>query len=127
MQKRWVGELARDLIAFGSVPFLVITIARVSTGKAYYPMQFIIGAIVFFILRAVFKADLRAGVGIILVIFTSIFYGELLFVIFALIIYAGLVISLLYLKREIKEIAKGVLLGGISSAISYYLVKSIFF
>lgn len=128
MQKRWVDELARDLIAFGGIPFLIITIARVTTtGKEYYLMQFIIGAILFFILRAAFKADSRAGVGIILVIFTSIYYGQLLFVFFALIIYAGLVFSLFYLKRGIKEIAKGVFFGGISSAVSYYLVKAIFF
>jgi len=127
MQKKWVDELARDLIAFGGMPFLIITIARVTTtGKEYYLMQFILGAVIFFILRAVFKADSRAGVGVILVIFTSIFYKQLIFVFFAAIIYVGLVVSLFYLKRKIKDIAKGVLLGGISSVVSYYLVKAIF-
>ena len=127
MKKRWINELARDLIAFGSLPFFIITIARVSVSQAYYPMQFIIGGSLFFILRAIFKGDLRAGLGVILVLFTSLYYNHTLYTIFALIIYIALVVSLFYLERERKEILKGIFLGGISAAISYFIVKLIFF
>lgn len=127
MQKKWTEELARDLIAFGGMPFLVITIARVSVGRAYYPMQFIIGSAVFFILRVFFKGDFRSGVAFILCVFTSLFYQHTLFTIFATIIYFGLIASLLYLKRKKAEIIKGAVLGAISTTVSYFIVKLIFF
>lgn len=125
VKKRWLNDLARDLIALGGIPFLILTIVRVSVIKPYYPMQFIISSVVFFILKAVFGGDLRAGIGLILLVFTSLFYSSLLFATFASLIYIGLVISLFYLKRDKKEILKGILLGGISTGIGYLIVRLI--
>ena len=48
MKKEWVKELARDFIALGSIPFLILTIVRVSVIQIYYPMEFIISSILFF-------------------------------------------------------------------------------
>lgn len=127
VKKRWLNELARDLIALGGIPFLILTIVRVSVIKPYYPMQFIISSVIFFILKAVSGGTLRAGIGLILVIFTSLFYSSLLFATFALLIYIGLIISLFYLKRDKKEILKGMLFGGISTGIGYLIVRLIFF
>ena len=127
MKKEWLKEAARDLIAFGSLPFLIITIIRVSVEQRYYLAQFLIGSALFFILRQIFKGDLRAGVGAILIIFTSLFYHHILFTLFALLIYLGLVVSLFYLKKERAQILKGILLGAISTAASYLIVKLIFF
>jgi hypothetical protein len=125
MQKEWRKELARDLIAFGSIPFLVITIARVSVIQIYYPMQFITSSVLFFILRAALKANLHAGIGVILVVFTSIFYKSWLFGAFAVLIYIGIIISLFYLKKDKREIFKGILFGALSAAIGYFIVKLI--
>jgi len=63
---------------------------------------------------------------VILLGFTSLYYRSWLFAVFALIIYIGLIISLLYLKRGIKEILKGFLLGGVSAGLGYLLVQLIF-
>ncbi len=126
MQKKWIEEVARDLIAFGGLPFLIITIIRVSTGQAYYPMQFIIASVVFFILRFLLKADLRAGLAFVLCVFTSLYYNHVLFTIFATIIYIGIIASLFYLKHRKKEILTGIILGVISTAISYFIVKMLF-
>jgi len=126
MQKKWIEEVARDLIAFGGLPFLIITIIRVSTGKAYYPMQFIIGSVVFFILRFFIKADLRSGLAFVLCVFTSVFYNHRLFTIFAILIYIGLIAALFYLKHKKNEILTGIILGLISTAISYFIVKIVF-
>ena len=126
MQKKWRDELARDLIAFGGIPFLVLTIARVSVMTIYYPMQFIISSIWFFLLNVFLRGDMRAGIGVILLGFTSLYYKSWLFAVFALIVYIGLIISLLYLKRGGKEILKGSLLGGISAGLGYLLVRLIF-
>lgn len=127
VKKRWLNGLARDLIALGGIPFLILTIVRVSVINPYYPMQFIISSVIFFILKAVFGGTLRAGIGLILVIFTSFFYSSLLFAAFALLIYIGLIISLFYLKRDKKEILKGILFGGLSTGIGYLIVRLIFF
>jgi membrane-associated HD superfamily phosphohydrolase len=127
MKKEWLKEQARDLIAFGSIPFLVLTIARVSEVATYYVMQFIISSILFFILKMIFKAELRAGIGLILLTFTSIFYNNALFTAFALIIYVGIIVSLFYLKRDKAQILKGILLGLISTGIGYFIVRLIFF
>lgn len=125
--KKWPKELARDFIAFGSIPFLVITIARVSVITVYYPMQFIIGSILFFILRAIFGGSLHAGLGLLLIVFISLFYKSWLFAIFAIFIYTGMIISLFYLKWGRAQILKGILLGAVSTAVTYFIVRIIFF
>lgn len=127
MQNNWRKELARDLIAFGGIPFLVITIVRVSVTQAYYPMQFIISSALFFILRAVFKADLRAGLALIVVTFTSFYYNHPAYTVFASLIYVGIVKSLFYLNKGKKEILKGVFLGAISATAGFFIVRAIFF
>ncbi len=126
MQKKWIEEVARDLIAFGGFPFLIITIVRVSTGKAYYPLQFVIGSGVFFILRFFLKADFRSGLAFVLCVFTSLFYNHILFTIFAILIYIGIIASLFYLKHKKNEIINGIILGLISTAVSYFIVKTVF-
>ena len=127
LKKRWLNEIARDLIALGGIPFLILTIVRVSVPFTYYPLQFIISAILFFILKAIFRGTLHAGIGLILLVFTSLFYGNILFTFFALLVYVGLIISLFYLKNDTKEIIKGILLGTISAGIGYLIVRLIFF
>lgn len=127
MEKRWLKEVARDLIALGGIPFLVLTIARVSVPFSYYPMQFIVSSTLFFILKIIFKADLRAGLGLMLFLFISFYYRNALFTVFASLVYAGIVISLFYLKKEPRQILKGILLGGISTGIGYTIVRLIYF
>ena len=127
MKNEWLKELARDLIAVGSIPFLVLTIARVWVITAYYPAQFIISSILFFILKMIFKADLHAGIGLILLTFISLFYRNALFTIFGLVVYAGAIVSLFYLKRGAALILKGILLGMISAGMGYIIVRLIFF
>lgn len=127
MKNEWLKELARDLIALGSIPFLVLTLARVSVITAYYPMQFIVSSTLFFILKMIFKAELHAGIGLILLTFISLFYHNALFNVFGVIVYAGVIISLFYLKRDRKLIVKGIILGIVSAAAGYIIVRRIFF
>jgi hypothetical protein len=127
MNKDWIKESARDTIALGSIPFLLLTIARVSVVANYYVMQFIISSALFLILRKIFKAELHAGIGLILLAFTSIFYHHVLFTVFALVVYAGMVVSLFILDKNKIEILKGVLFGTVSVAATYLVVRLIFF
>jgi hypothetical protein len=51
MKKTWLKKLARDLIALGGIPFLVLTIVRVSVPFTYYPAEFIISSALFLFLK----------------------------------------------------------------------------
>lgn len=123
---RLLKELARDLIAMGSIPFLALTVVRVSAMSPYYPSQFLISSGLFFVFKLIFKAEMRAGIGFILLVFTSLFYQNWLFAVFALIVYAGIIISLFYLGKDKKDVVKGVIFGFLSSGIGYVLVRAIF-
>src|SRR3989338_9127335 len=93
MKDKWLKEVARDLIALGGIPFLILTIVRVFMLSVYYPMQFIISSAIFFVLRLIFKGDLHAGIGLILLLFVSLYYRNLLFTIFAVLVYIGIIVS----------------------------------
>jgi len=127
MKKEWLKEVARDFIALGGIPFLVLTIVRVSVIRIYYPMQFIISSILFLVLNALFKGEMRLGIGLILLTFTSVFYHHMLFTIFALLAYIGMVLSSVYLERGRRQILTGILLGAISAGAGYAIVGLIFF
>lgn len=124
MRKELLKEFARDFIALGSIPFLVLVIVRVSIRSPfYYIMQFIIGAAIFFVLMSVFKANMHAGLGLMIAFFVSCYYNNKTFTFFAILVYIGMILSLFYLKKGRKEIFKGILFGAISTLLSYYIVK----
>ncbi len=116
-------ETARDFIALGGVPFFIITVVRVLPISLYYPLEFIVAFLVFFCIKRFYSAEIHAGLGVILLCFTSLFYRHILFTIFALLLYVGIIFSLFYLGKDRKEIIKGVLLGSISTIISYLTIK----
>lgn len=122
-----IKETARDLIALGGLPFFILIVARVwLLSKPYYSFQFIIGGFVFLILMLIFKSNLHSGLGLIALVFTTLYYNDFKFGIFAILIYCLLLFSLIYLKKDKKEIFKGILFGGISILISYYSVGILF-
>ena len=119
-----INELYRDIISFGSPIFFILVLVRVSMTKNYvYLSQFFVAGILFLILMFIFKSNIHSGLGIILLFFTSIFYNYLPFTIFATLIYASLIFSLINLKKDKKEINKGIVFGVMSTIISYYLVS----
>jgi len=120
-------ETARDILALGSIPFFLLVIVRVMMlEKPYFPGQFIIAGVIFFILFAIFKSDIYSGLGLIMLTFTILFYRDLQFSILAVIIYVLLITSLFYLGKERNMILKGVFFGAISTAISWWLTGIIF-
>jgi len=125
--KNWFKKFARDFVALGSPVFFVLVLARVSMlSKPYYLSQFIIAGVIFFLLMILFKSDLYSGLGFVVLVFTSLYYNDLKFSIVAILIYFGLIASLIYLKTEKNKVIKGILFGAIGTAISYYLVGRIF-
>ena len=126
MNKNWLKEGARDIIALGSIPFFLLVLMRVSLlNKPDYFSQFIIAGILLIISYYIFKPNLYAGLGLIVLTFTVLYYDQLRFTIFAIIAYLLLIFSLVYLKENKIKIFKGILLGAISVGLSYYLVHFI--
>ena len=126
MKKNWLKEGARDIIALGSIPFFIIVLIRVSMlDKPFYFFQFLIGSMLFLILFAIFKQNVYAGLGLIVVSFTSLYYDQMRFMVFAIILYGLAIASLFYLKYDKKNIIKGIVFGFLSMVISYLIVKNI--
>ena len=127
MKTEYLKETARDLIALGSLVFFIIVIARIYLLSNYsYLGQFVLSALIFFPLMFLLKANMYAGLGLIVLIFTTLFYNNLNFTIFGIAIYLLLLASLIYLKYDKKKVIIGVILGAISTGISYYSIQYLF-
>lgn len=123
-----IKNTARDFLAIGSWIFYILVIARVLI-KPYRPFadQLIIAAIILLLLSLFIKdSDGYIARGLILAVFTSLFYQDNLFTLFAIIAFIGLIISSYFIGSSKIKIIKGLILGIISSAIGYYLANFIF-
>ena len=116
-------EIARDLIALGSIPFYILVLARSLIGDYYlFFYQLIIALVFLFLVNILFKNfNQHLSRAFVLVVFTIIFYKQLIYTVFAVIVFLLILASLVYLKIDKKEINFGLILGIISSLIGYYL------
>jgi len=124
MNKNLKKEIARDIIALGSIPFYLIVIIRALI-KPYIPFAYylIIGFVILFILSKVIKnSNWYAARGFLLFVFTSFFYGSVLYAVFACLLWLMIIFSLRHLKVESKEVLKGTLLGLVSALVSHFLI-----
>jgi hypothetical protein len=119
----WIKEIARDLMAFGSIPFLIIVFIRSMIGEhLIFVYQLIIAIAILILSSFIFKKiNQHIARGLVLAFYTSLFYQDALFTFFAFIIFGLMIISSLYIKKDKKSTIKGVLVGILASAISYYL------
>lgn len=123
-------ELARDFIALGGIPFYLLVVARLTLPPIdwTYMLQFVFAAIVFtlFTIAFRFKIEVHAGLGIILLVLISLYYKNMFFTIFAVLVYIILVSSLFYLKAGKARIWKGILIGLVSIAVGYFAANLVF-
>ncbi len=123
-------EIARDILALGSWVFYLLVIARAAI-KPYRPFldQLIIAGFVIFLIELISKegADDYISKGVVLVVFTSIFYESDLYTGFASLVGIGLLLSSWYLKKDLKRILYGILIGVIATGIGYYVSGLYFF
>ncbi len=121
-KRTWKKESARDLISLGSIPFFLLVLARVYLlNIPEYFNQFIFSGAVFLILFFIFKLNLYSGIGLIVLVFTSLFYSEMIFTIFGSIAYILVLASLFYLKYDTKKVFLGILAGIVGVAAGYFL------
>jgi len=121
MTKKWVKELARDLIALGSLPFYALVLVRMLIPGAFGILvpRLIVAFIVLLLISLVIQYHGHIARGLILVVFTSLAYEDLYFTLLAGIIYLGMLASANTLKVKKMLIWKGVAVGAISTAAGY--------
>jgi hypothetical protein len=116
----WLKVLARDLIALGGLPFFVLVLVRVwMLDNTAYFLQFAIAGVLFGLLFLFVKQDVYAGLGLIVLVFTSIYYVDSLYTIFGIVAYCLLLVSLFYLGRDWKKVILGVLIGAAGVGASF--------
>ncbi len=120
-RQQMLKDISRDLMALGSIPFLLLVLIRIWIADNYMQFsQIIIGAVLIFAVSLVFKKnDNYSALIIVLSVFTSIFYNEMEFTIFASIVGLVSLFAMHYLGR--KNVLYGVIIGIISSALSYII------
>ena len=116
-------EIARDLVALGSIPFFAIVVVRAVIGSyKLFVYELIVAAVFLALLSLVIKKpNHHLARGFVLFVFTSLYYKDALFTTFAFLLWLSTLVSLFYLKEKAFLIAKGIALGIVCSAASYYL------
>tara|TARA_Y100000310_G_C20697687_1_gene826903 strand:- start:5757 stop:6161 length:405 start_codon:yes stop_codon:yes gene_type:complete len=127
MRKNAKNELARDIIALGSIAFYIIVIVRALIGRfSPFVYQLIIAILLLMVLsRFINGANQYIARGFILLAFISLYYKSITFTFFSSILWVCMIFSLIHLKVKCIEIKKGILLGAVSAAIAYYLAPLI--
>jgi len=122
MKTSWLKEMARDLLALGSIPFYFLVIIRAIIGKYnVFVYQMLIAAVVIFVLYFMIKnSSMHIARALVAVVFTIMFYNEMLYTVFAGLIWVLMVISSYYIKRSFGFVSRGIIIGIISSLAGYY-------
>ena len=122
MSKSWLKEIARDLMALGSIPFYFLVIIRSIIGEyAIFVYQMIIAAIAVLILGFIIKnSQLHVARSLVIVIFTSFFYKEVIYTAFASLVWILLLVSAYYVRKNMGYISRGVIVGVLSALIGHY-------
>ena len=122
-QNNFRKELARDFLALGSWVFYILVMGRAFI-KPYRPFvdQIVIAGIILLIINIILKKDNSYLTrGLILVVFTILFYNDYIFTTFAIVIFLGLIITSYNIDKSKMKILKQIIIGTLITAISYYL------
>ena len=131
MNKAYVKEVARDLRALGGIPFYFIVAVRAVIGQyALFVWQLIFAAagllIIYFTTRNTkMKVDMHIASLLVLIVFTSLFYNELYFTVFAFALFGLVIIASYYNQIKNWVIIRGLIAGIICSGLAYYISLSI--
>ena len=116
---KFIKELARDFFVLGGLPLYALVIIRGIIGEYYLIVyQLIIALALAYALNAILKnADIYVSRGFLLFVYTSFFYQELTYTIFAFAAWLALIGAALFLRK--KGIIKGIATGMLSAALAY--------
>ena len=117
-------ELARDTVALGGAPFVILVLARIAILEDWVYFSKIFFAVAIFVAITILtKSNLHSGLAIIVLIFLSIHYNHLPFAVFASLVYISMLASLVYLRNDKWKVFWGVVFGISASLGSWILVN----
>ena len=123
----WKEELARDIVAFGSVVFFLLVVVRIwLLDDVVYLGQILASGVIFLVLFYFFRISLYSGLALIVFLFTGLYYSDPRYWIFGGIVYLGLLYSLVYLGRDKRNVLMGVLLGILSIWVGNMFSRMVF-
>ena len=131
MRKRHSQEIARDLRALGGIPFYFIVAVRAVVGQyLIFIWQLVIAAAILLGIHFITKkmkqpTDMHIACAFVLCTFTSVFYQEAYYTIFAFALLGMILIASFYLKLKKSTILHGVIAGIMSSAVAYLVAPMI--
>jgi len=119
--KDWKEETAYDILAFGSIVFYILVIVRALIGP-FFPFiyQLFISLIFLFLISLAVDFDGYLARGVVLTVFTSIFYNNRMYIVFVILFLIGMITSSFYLRIDKKKIIKGLIMGMIGVILAYY-------
>jgi len=115
-------EMARDVLALGSWVFYVLVIGRALI-KPYRPFvdQLVIAAFVLVVIGFfISKVDWYVARGLVLAVFTILFYEDAVYSGFAVVASVLLIVSSKYVGTDLRKILFGVVVGTIAVFAGYY-------
>lgn len=116
----WIKTAARDIVAIGGVPFFILVLVRVSMlNNPTYFGQFVISGVVFLGTWFLFKQNIYSGLGLIVLVFTSMYYDNAIYAAFGTIAYVAALAGLFYLKEDVKKVLMGILIGVVGIGVSF--------
>jgi hypothetical protein len=128
MRSNWKSEILRDILSLGSIVFYLLVVARALVGPFWIFFSFLLISasvlLIIFFLHKNFESYIARG--IILAAGTSFFYNDLIFSIFAGMIYIAMIVSSSFLGNSFPKILKGLLFGILSTGCGYFAVSLIF-
>ncbi|MFH1063818.1 MAG: hypothetical protein V1729_01925 [Candidatus Woesearchaeota archaeon] len=128
MKKATIAEdIAHDLRALGSIPFYFIVIIRAVIGQyLLFLWQLVIAAGgLLFLYHTSKGTDLRIASAIVLCVFTSLFYVEIYFTVFASAIVVMIIMASVYIRIDKRKILRGIISGAGCSLLAYLIAPLI--
>ncbi|MFC1685853.1 hypothetical protein ACFLZZ_02400 [Nanoarchaeota archaeon] len=121
--KDWKKEVARDILAIAGVPFFLVILARAFVGPYWnFVYQLSIAGVILLLFWMFFKkSNYYLSRGMVLWVFSSLFYQDANYTVFTLLVLLGLFGSLVYLKTKKAEMMNGFIVGAVVCFVTYYL------
>jgi len=123
MKKEWKKELARDVLALGSWVFFALVVVRALI-KPYRPFvdQLVIAALVLIVVGFIYRDwDGYLARGLVLVVFTSLFYEDNLFTGFSILAGVFMIVSSRFVGNSWRKIGVGLGVGVVGVLVGWYL------
>jgi len=120
----WIKTAARDIVSIGGIPFFILVLVRVFLlDNPLYFNRFLLSGIIFLVMFLLFKQNVYLGLGLIVLVFTAMYYEDIAYTIFGIIGYVFLLAGLFYLKEDVKRVVLGILIGVVSIGVSFIVLR----